>query len=239
MDGGMCGGRWRRRGKGWTQGCAGASTCNGAHKRGSSARSHLVSTATLAPATVMDTVEIGAIVVESESPLSDQVKAAVDAAVADLRAEVAELKASVGQGEAQAPTAPPKDAPPTKEAPESPYSFVMYMLLSHETSLADKFAAIFLICAITVPQILLCFAFADTSRLMRFQTTKPLYATLIPMGNFYTPLSVLENGTPTITAITAVLAILLLGLSIKNAIGRTATLAAHPMERRPSHVGVG
>ena len=50
------------------------------------------------------------------------------------------------------------------------------------------------------------------------------------LGNFYPYWATLSDGSPTISVITAVFAILLLGISIKNAINASAIRAAHPIE---------
>lgn len=112
-------------------------------------------------------------------------------------------------------------------APESPYSFVVSVALDPDSSVMARVVAAALITSLTIVQLLLVFAFSDSSTLMTAQGSMPLYKTPIPMGNFY---EARIEDTPTITVITAVLALFLLAFSMKEALSNGSLLAASPSE---------
>ena len=63
-------------------------------------------------------------------------------------------------------------------APESPYCLVIGVLLDPDSSWMSRLVAFGLITTLTIIQMLLCFAFADTSELMAWQGNNGnLYAT--------------------------------------------------------------
>lgn len=176
---------------------------------------------------VMDVEDVD-VAAASRPPVEASVQSALEATIAEMRKELDALKSEKEKSEMEEGDGTDGYKEDATAALESPYSAVFGVLLDPSSSGWARVSAVSMITLLTFTQLFLCFAFWDTSSTLHGLGQHAQYAAPVPMGNYY---EVREaNGTPTITYWTAIAAVYLLALSVRNVIHRTSVMAAHPFE---------